>query len=515
MLPRFAGRLIVKTKIGAEMRESLSEKWKKAEIRVSGWIIKIITPKSMAVFTTVVYALSLIPLLWIAWYNYPSADDYSIGSDCHQIWAATGNVFAVLWQGVVRAVDDWLHWMGYFTSNFLMAVPPNVFGERFYVLTTWVMLAMLSFSTMYLFRSVFIKIFKADKWTGHSVSMLVLFASVQCMCPAGRVEAFYWYSGAANYIFVHSMSLFFFGLLVSAVYDKGKKRIWDLAAASVIGFFTGGGNQMTALNGAVVVLAAAVLITCNKGWKVCKGLCIPMGLFYLGFILNVAAPGNWVRAEGASGMNPVKAVLVSLYECLDRAMGDWTTWPVLVIMIGLVPLFWYMAGKTAYRFSNPLLVVFFGYCLVAAMMTPPLFAVGNMEAGRLQALTFLMYVLVFSLCVGYVTGWARRRFCDRSAEDGRGFSPESCWCLAGCMVFLIIGSALTIVPEPHYYTFSSAVTDLASGSARAYGDARKARMELYQKGTGESVEVEALKEHPVLLYFSDIREDAQDRKSVV
>ena len=154
MLPRFAGRLIVKTKIGAEMRESLSEKWKKAEIRVSGWIIKIITPKSMAVFTTVVYALSLIPLLWIAWYNYPSADDYSIGSDCHQIWAATGNVFAVLWQGVVRAVDDWLHWMGYFTSNFLMAVPPNVFGERFYVLTTWVMLAMLSFSTMYLFRSV-------------------------------------------------------------------------------------------------------------------------------------------------------------------------------------------------------------------------------------------------------------------------------------------------------------------------------------------------------------------------
>lgn len=509
------------------MREPLSEKWKKAETRVTGWIVKHITPKSIAVFTTAAYVLSLIPLLWIAWYNYPSADDYSIGSNCHQAWAATGNIFAVLRQGIVRAVDDWLHWMGYFTSNFLMAVPPNVFGERMYVLTTWIMLAMLSFSTMYLFRAILVKIFKGDKWISHSISMLVLFASVQCMCPAGRVEAFYWYSGAANYIFVHSMSLFFFGLLISAVYDRGKKRIWDLAAASVIGFLTGGGNQMTALNGAVVVLMAVILITLNKGWKMCKGLSIPMGLFYLGFILNVAAPGNWVRAEGASGMNPVKAVLVSFYKCLDRAMGDWTTWPVFVIMIGLVPLFWHMAGKTSCRFSNPLIVVFFGYCLVAAMMTPPLFAVGNIEAGRLQALTFLMYVLVLSLCVGYVTGWVRAMFYDydrqgkqagaggRNVHDGkeprgRGLSPEGCWCLAGCLVFLVIGSALTVVPEPHFYTFSSALTDLSNGSAQAYGSARKGRMELYQKGAGEAIEVEALKEQPALLYFSDIKEDPQD-----
>lgn len=492
------------------MRESFKNKLEKTENKVAGWLVKMITPKSMAVFTTAVYVLSLVPLLWIAWYNYPSADDYSIGSNCHQTWTATRNIFAVIWQGIVRAADDWLHWMGYFTSNFLMAMPPNAFGERFYVLTTWIMLAMLSFSTMYLFRAVFVKVFKADKWTSHSVSMLVLFASVQCMCPAGRVEAFYWYSGAANYIFVHSMSLFFYGLLISAVYDKGKKRIWDLAAASVVGFFTGGGNQMTALNGAVTVLAAVVLITCNKSWKVCKGLGIPMGLFCLGFLLNVAAPGNWVRAEGASGMNPVKAVLVSFYECLDRAMGDWTTWPVLVLMISLVPLFWHMAGQTAYRFSNPLFVVLFGYCLVAAMVTPPLFAVGNIEAGRLQALTFLMYVLVLSLCVGYVTGWARRMVYDRNGTEGRGFPPESCWCLAGCLGFLIIGSVLTVVPEPHFYTFSSALTDLSGGSAQAYGNARKERMELYENGAGKSVEVEALTEHPVLLYFSDIKEDAKD-----
>lgn len=77
-------------------------------------------------------------------------------------------------------------------------------------------------------------------------------------------------------------------------------------------------------------------------------------------------------------------------------------------------------------------------------------------------------------------------------------------------MFLVIGSALTVVPEPHFYTFSSALTDLSNGSAQAYGSARKGRMELYQKGAGEAIEVEALKEQPALLYFSDIKEDPQD-----
>lgn len=500
--------------MGIKMKADLETRIDQTGERWSGRLKKLITPKTFAIFTTIVYVVSLIPLLWIAWYNYPSADDYSIGSNCHQTWMATHSVLAVIWQGIVRAADDWLNWMGYFTSNFLMAVPPSTFGERGYVLTTWIMLGMLSFSVMYLFCAIFVKVFKADKWISHSVAMLVLFASVQCMCPAGRCEAFYWYSGAANYIFVHSMSLFFFGLLISAAYDTGKKRVWDLSAASFLGFLTGGGNQMSALNAAIILLTAVVLISISKKWNRCKTLGIPIGIFYVGFLLNVAAPGNWVRAEGANGMNPVKAVLVSFYDCLDRAMSEWTTWPVIIIMIALIPLFWHMAEKTSFRFPCPLLVLFFGYCLTSAMITPPMFAVGNMEAGRLQALTYLMYILMLSLCVGYTTGWAQKRWYGRQNETSLGslgrFSAESCWCLAGCVVFLAFGSVLTMIPEPHYYTFSSAFTDLSNGSARAYGDALRERMEIYRNAGEGIIEVEPLPSQPVLLYFSDIKEDPED-----
>lgn len=267
---------------------------------------------------------------------------------------------------------------------------------------------------------------------------------------------------------------------------------------------------MTALNVAVVLLASAGMILWQKGWKKYKVLWIPMACFYIGFLLNVAAPGNWVRAEGADGMNPVKAVLVSFYECLDRMMGEWTTWPVIVIMIALAALFWHMADQISFNFPCPLLAVAFGFCLASAMVTPPVFAVGNMEAGRLQALAFLMYVLVLALCVGYVTGWAKKRQSAGGSAGDRRFSPEGRYCLLGCAALLVFGTVLVVVPEPHYYTFSSAMTDLRNGSAKAYGKALEKRAELYHSGLEGVIEVEPLPSQPTLLYFSDIKVDAHD-----
>lgn len=471
-----------------------------------------VTPKRLSVFLTIVYMASLIPLLWIGYYNYPSADDYSIGSNCRQAWVATHSVLATVWAGIVRAAEDWLDWMGYFTSNFLMAIPPSTFGERAYVLTCWIMIVMLSLSTMYLLRTVFVKVFKADKHVSNCVIMLMLFITVQRM--VGRVEAFYWYSGAANYILVHSFCMFFYGLLISAVYDTGKKRIFDLTVASVLGFLTGGGNQMTALNGAIVLLVVIGFLTVQKKWKEYKGHIVPIAFFYIGFILNVAAPGNWVRAEGATGMNPIKAVFVSFYYCLDYCLSEWSGWPVLLLVLALIPLFFHMAKKTDFQFRYPVIVVLFGYCLVSAMMTPPLFAVGSMEAARLQALTYTMYILVLTLCVGYVTGWVRRKAeaaSERKKQTAKDtlFSVNEIWCILGCLLFFAFASVITVVPEPHYFSFSSAMTDLANGSAKAYGDALKERIEIYRSGDKDAV-VEPLTAQPQLLYFSDIKEDPED-----
>ena len=467
---------------------------------VSGWL----TPKRLFWFLLVVYLLSLVPLLWIGFYNYPSADDYSIGSDCRQAFVNTHSLLVTVWAGIVRAAVDWLNWMGYFTSNFLMALPPNTFGERAYVWTSVIMIGALSLSTAYLLKVIFRRVFHADKYLAGSVILLMLFITVQRM--QGRVEAFYWYSGAANYILVHSFCMWFYGLLISAIYDTGKKRTGKLVGASVLGFLVGGGNQMTALNGAVVLLAVILCVSLQKKWRTYRAFWWPIGLYYLGFLLNVAAPGNWVRAADATGMNPVKAIFVSFYYAFDYCINEWSGWPVLFLVLILIPLFYDMAGKTDFSFPCPLGVIAFGFCLVAAMMTPPLFAVGSMEAQRLQALTYTMYILVVTLSTGYTAGWFRKKL-DQKKQDQQ-FSGNTAMYILFCLLFFAFASALAVIPTPHYFTFSSAITDLADGSARAYGEARKERIAVYESGERDVV-VKELPAQPELLYFSDIQEDPE------
>ena len=76
-------------------------------------------------------------------------------------------------------------------------------------------------------------------------------------------------------------------------------------------------------------------------------------------------------------------------------------------------------------------------------------------------------------------------------------------------MFIGLAVVLTVIPDPHYFSFSSAVTDLANGNAKAYGDALEKRMEQYTGGE-KNIVVDPLPCQPDLLYFSDIKKDPED-----
>lgn len=476
------------------------------------------SPKLIAITLTVCYLVSLIPLMILSWYNYPSADDYTNGSQCYHIWVSGYSILSVAATALQRTVEEWHGWRGCFTSSFLSAIPPNVFGEEWYKITTWLVLGVLTASMAYVSYIILVNIFGADIWSSLSITILTLFMSIQCV--PGRVEIFYWYSGAINYTFMYGISLLFYGSMAALVVNKGMRKKINLVTASILGFLVSGANQMTMLNAAIVLFALILWITCRKKWPEYKVLGIPIGIFYVGFLLSVTAPGNFVRAEAAAGMNPFKAIILSFYYCFDLVIDKWTTWPVVVTAIVMVPIFWHIFRTTRFTFPYPLLAVFFGYCLVSAMITPPLYAVGNIEAGRLQGEIFLMFVLVIVLCVGYVTGWARKKYecmknvCAISGKitDGR-YGMESCLCLVGGLFFLMFGTLLTVIPNPRYFTTTAAVCDYMDGSARAYGEALRERAALYLNNQGERIGVEPLREQPELLFFSDITDDEEDWKN--
>lgn len=502
------------------MGNTIRDRLESCQTKYREKIQKLLTPKRLAVLLTIGYGLSLIPLLWIAKYNYPSADDYTNGSRCYHVWRLEHSVSGVLREALSRTMEEWRTWRGCFTSSFLSALPPNIWGEKLYFLTAWIILLTLTIAVSFFFYELLVRGFRADKYTSHSVSMIALFLMVQCMGEKGRAEGFYWYSGSFNYVFVHSLSLFFYGFLIAGAKNTGRKRIRAIIAATILGFLTAGGNQMTMLNVAIILCMVIIFMILQKGWNKNKLLLFPIVSYYFGFFLSIVAPGNFIRAGGLQGMNPIKAIFVSFYECLDLMLSQWTTWSVMVLLACLIPLFWHMAGDVSFHFRYPLIVIFGGFCVVSAMATPPLFIMGNVEAGRIQALMFLMYILVLSLCIGYVTGWARQKYekgreiCyDNTKADNR-YGDLTCFYLVGCLFFFLMASLITIIPEPHYYTCSSAWTDLKEGTAERYGREQEERTQMYHDKAGEELVVKPFSAQPSLLFFSDIENDPEDWKNL-
>ena len=43
------------------------------------------------IFLTILL-LSLIPLIWLGRYNYPTGDDYYYGAETHLVWQQTGSI---------------------------------------------------------------------------------------------------------------------------------------------------------------------------------------------------------------------------------------------------------------------------------------------------------------------------------------------------------------------------------------------------------------------------------------
>ena len=75
-------------------------------------------------------AASIIPLLMISFYNHPSADDFAYAVETHMVWKSTRNIFLVLRQAVATSVKYWNRWQGLYTSAFLLALEPGIFGEQ-------------------------------------------------------------------------------------------------------------------------------------------------------------------------------------------------------------------------------------------------------------------------------------------------------------------------------------------------------------------------------------------------
>lgn len=511
---------------------------KKMQTEKFRWTGQVSLRKLSAVLA-VIYVLGLLPVFAIARYNYASADDFGMGLAAYRAFSSTGNIFAAIGQGFYMAWYDYLHWMGYFTSTVFMSVPPNVFDERLYPIGVFLLIFVLTAGTLYFFRALFVKAWKIDKYASHCLALVTLLVTVQCM-PEGsaRVESFFWYCSGVNYVLLYSFGLFWMGLLISAVFDQSRgKRIYDLVMACILGFAVGGGNYMTSLSCAVIaVLVIIAALRCRH-----KELLAPCLFLLFGFALSCLAPGNNNRAQSLQGFGAVKTILIALYYTLSYCVNEYTTWAVLLFFALAAVIAWKAAEKVSFRFSYPALAVIFGYGMVSANIAPPLYAEGNIGAGRLVALFYMQYVLVAVLLEVYVVGWLRQYVTGGAgsaagvcgAADGQDHLEEAAGAtrlpaqaqgaaggaklsaaLSGVSIFLmaalIFGSALTVKADPDFYMATCAAQDLLNGHAARYKEQNDERRKILRDASVKDAVLDEFDDKPDLLFFSDIETDSSN-----
>ena len=529
-----------------------------------------------AVYAWILYLLSLVPLLIAGLYNYPSADDFSMGAPAHLAYLE-GGPLAAMKAAVYMGWYDYQNWMGYFTSTVLMSLPPNVFGEKYYALSTVILVGIFTLAAAYLMHVIFVRIFGCGKAPAAAVTAILLFLSVQCM-PQGmaRVESFYWYCSGANYFLTLSLGMIWLGMLLTetirgmwpeiSTFDPENKFEAENGATfgesnesadpqyeqqkdgcvtnkrrtnSSIGvryilllllsFWIGGGNYMTALSCAIIgvlLMAAAGLCRIEKLRRFMPGerpvylprrILAPCLLMLAGFVCSCLAPGNNVRGSSVEGFGAVKTVMISLYYVLRYCLGEWNRWEVVMLMLLMLPFLVLMARQSRFSFSYPLIFTAFMYGLAAANICPPLFALGNLEAGRLQALFWVQYLLLLTLMEFYWVGWIVKRVPEwnaggllaREEQDGGRMPLQERYCLMLLAIFLF-GSAMCIKVDPDYYTFTSAEQDLLSGEAALYRAENAARRDVLTDPAVTDAELRPFSVRPDVLFYSDITEDPED-----
>ena len=140
--------------------------------------------------SVVVLCLVVAPLLAISIFNHSYADDWHYGVWAHlALQQSNGNVFAAIAEALRQVGVAWFDWQGTYSAIFLMALQPGVFSESAYVVSAWIVLALLIICTFYFVRTSMQVCLHDDSYAWLSVGSVLLM--VQLLLQPSPVEGIF------------------------------------------------------------------------------------------------------------------------------------------------------------------------------------------------------------------------------------------------------------------------------------------------------------------------------------
>lgn len=470
-----------------------------------------ISEKAWGIFWMLAYLCSLAPIFILAGYNFPCADDYGYSIYTRLAWVDTHSLLAVLAAAGRKVAESWFSWQGTYSSIFMMALQPGIFGDGFYALTPWVILAPFSLAVLYLFRTVFEKLLGTEKWVSVSAACIYLLIAVQTMVD--KTQGIFWYNGSVHYMLPQAALFALTGIVLRMAAEPEMRRKRRLAAAVLLSVYIGGGNLVTGLECGIWLAIAIVVAFMSKRKRTAKGYTILFAVWILCFAVNAGAPGNWVRQDGfVDRPGAVKAVFESFYYCLDFVFGKWGDWTVFALILLIFPFVAkaVQGSRRSFCFPCPLLVLALSFCILSSMFTPSVYAAGEPGAGRIFNIIYLTFLLLVIVNMAYLYGWFVQK-CDVGKAVGE--KEDGIYRIA-VLAGIAFCAALVVAAEPDRFTSVSAAKSVVSGEAGEWKREEKMRLELLLDDSVREAELEEFTVKPKLLFYEDIEPDPDNWKNI-
>ena len=457
----------------------------------------------------------LVPLVLISAYNHSYADDWHYGVWAHLALEQTGSVGVAIVTALEQVGKAWFDWQGTYSAIFLMATEPSVFGEQAYVIAAPLVMASLVAGTLFFSHVVLVELMGADRGTWLGLSCLVV--AVQLLLQPSPVEGIFWYNSAVYYTTYHAVALALFGCVLRACDPRRTRRpVGAMVASCVLAAFVAGGNFVTALVAAEVMVVILVVLIW-QGRRSAADVLPAFALMVLGLALSLAAPGNEVRQQTQfpdDGLGVAQTILQSSVAAFQY-LQQWSSALVVILAAVSVPIAVRACGRAAARgwtFRWPALVVAGSIALFATSFTPTFWAQGSVGPGRVQNCRFDLFVVLVVVDVFWVCGWlaARRRAAGMGASRTPVVSMESLvWAMALAVVVIgcVVGSMAADKDLGEELSSVSAARSLASGQAAAYDEQVWERLDYIESSDEDSLRVPYYTDVPHVLLMGDIRDN--------
>lgn len=462
-----------------------------------------------------VILVSLLPILKIANYNHPSADDYGYSDTIYKTVQNGGNFFDVIKEAFKATISGMQVWQGLYSSGFVLALQPAVFGENFYSLVTYIMILAIVLGIGVLFKRISKYIFKSNSRAWIISTILVSFFIIQTL--PSPIEGLFWFNGAVNYTFFMMVLCYEVSLLIK-YYNMEKKKIWPIIIliwTSIISFIMSGGNHVTAFLSMLVIFLAVVYAIYKKQYKIAIAYVVALLCGIFGFYINMTSPGTLIRSSAINNHGGViETIIKSAYQGITY-INNWTSLSLILILAALTPYIYKMVKDKEFykkvKWQGIFISILLSYGAICAMLCVPYYAMGSFGAGRLTDVVYITFSLLSVLNYTYFI-CILLKYVDMSNIINSISKINTAISCALFMVALVIVSIAGNGTQPT--TSNEALKELISGEAMLYDEQMDNRIKYYLDESITNVEIDPVTVHPKLLYFEDLSTDANDWKNV-